>query len=196
MLVLRLTSPDLVMGVTSDDGFEIGVVTPATVQLLGATTAIGGLNGAAYAALRHAIPRTLRLPLWSLLGAAVGGAAFVHEDGVDFTLIEPAALAIAFFVALPGAAAALVVVLAERWSSRPAWEDRRLALGLAACALASTVALVAATLVAVAGVLGSRRHWPERLRRVAAAVVPIGIAAVSLVAGIAVALESARILGG
>jgi hypothetical protein len=196
MLLLRLTSPDFVVGMTSDDGFEIGVVTTATIQLFGATTAIGGLNGAAYAAVRDAIPRRLRLPLWSLLGAAVGGAAFVHDDGVDFTLLEPAVLGVALFVALPGAAAALVVVLAERWAARPAWRERRLAVGLVLCAAASTIALAAAAVVAVAGAALSRWARPERLRPVARVLVPLALVAVSLVAAVVLALESAQVVGG
>ena len=140
------------------------------------------------------VPRRLRLPLWSLLGAAVGGAAFVHEDGVDFSLLEPRALAVAFFVALPGAAAALVVVLAERWSARPAWHDRRLTVGLAMCAAVSTVALVAAAVVALVGVAATRLPRHERLRRAAHVLVPLGVAAASLAAAISLALESAEIL--
>jgi hypothetical protein len=82
-----------------------------TLGLVAATTLLGGL----YAVLRPAIPRRVTLPLWSLFAALVGGAQFVHPDGADFQLLEPAWLGIALFVALPGLAAALVVVLAERW---------------------------------------------------------------------------------
>jgi hypothetical protein len=39
----------------------------------------------------------------------------VHPDGVDFTLLRPAPLAIALFVAVPGLYAALLTVLADRW---------------------------------------------------------------------------------
>src|SRR5262245_33209394 len=52
MLLLRVTSPDSVVGLTSDDGFEIGVVSTQTFSLLFATTVLGGLAGAGYAGLR------------------------------------------------------------------------------------------------------------------------------------------------
>lgn len=104
MLLLRLTSPDSVVGMTSDNGFEIGVVTVDTLQLVLATAMLGGINGVVYAALRGAIPPRARLRLWSLFAAALGSVNIVHEDGVDFTFLEPALLAIALFVLLPGAA--------------------------------------------------------------------------------------------
>jgi len=126
MLLLRLTSSDLVLGVTSDDGFEIGVISAQTFQLLLAMTTLGAMNGVLYAALRAAIPGRLRLPLWVGFAALVGGSLFVHDEGVDFTLISPALLAIALFVLLPGVAAALVVLLVERWDREAAWRNRRL----------------------------------------------------------------------
>ena len=106
MLLLRMTSPDDVIGMISDDGFEIGVFSFDTAQLVLAMAMLGAINGVLYAALRGAIPRKLRLPLWSVFAAALGGASIVHDDGVDFAFLEPAALAIALFVLLPGAAAA------------------------------------------------------------------------------------------
>src|SRR5262245_46818474 len=59
MLLLRLTSPDSVIGVESDDGFEIGVFSDQTMFLLQATAALGGTFGALYAALRPAIPERM-----------------------------------------------------------------------------------------------------------------------------------------
>ena len=120
MLLLRLTSPDAVTGMISDDGFEIGVVSFDTAQLVLAMAMLGAINGVLYAALRNAIPAELRLPLWTFFAAVLGGASVVHEDGVDFTLLEPAALASRSSLLLPGAAAAVVVLLVERWSARRA----------------------------------------------------------------------------
>ena len=45
MLVLRLTSSDRLRGATTDDGFEIGVITFATVQLIILTGIIGAVGG-------------------------------------------------------------------------------------------------------------------------------------------------------
>lgn len=114
MLLLRLTSPDVVLGLTSDDGFEIGVVSTRTLVFVLEMTVAGAVPGAAYGALRLGLPSRLRLPLWTLTCAAFFGRAVVHEDGIDFTLLEPVGLAVALFVALPAAWAALVVALVER----------------------------------------------------------------------------------
>src|SRR6185503_16594622 len=138
MLLLRITSPDHVVGMTSDDGFEIGVVSADTLQLVLAMALLGGIHGIVYEPLRSAIPRRLRLVLWTVFAAALGGARIVHEDGVDFAVLEPAALAVVLFVVLPGAAAALVVVLVERGSLVEPWADRRLSAGLCAAALAGS----------------------------------------------------------
>ena len=194
MLLLRLTSSDLVLGVTSDDGFEIGVVSAQTVQLLFAMTVLGALNGVLYAALRTAIPGRLRLPLWVGFAALVGGSGFVHEDGVDFTLISPGLLAIALFVLLPGVAAALVVLLVERWDREVAWRDRRLTVLVAAASLGSTFALVPAALLTIAAFLVRRTGARGRLLQVGRIVVPVGLAAIAVIAGIDLVAEASRIL--
>lgn len=194
MLLLRLTSPDVVIGMTSDDGFEIGVVSLDTLQLVLAMAMLGGVNGVLYAALRGAIPARLRLPLWSVFAAALGGANIVHEDGVDFTFLEPAALAVALFVLLPGAAAAVVVLLVERWSRLEPWSDRRLAVGLSAAALAGTFALVVASVVA-AGALALRTARLNRVvARLATLAVPAALVVVTAVSAWVLLTESIRIV--
>ena len=201
MLLLRLTSPDSVIGVTSDDGFEIGRITADTLELFVITTFFGAVSGLLYAVFRGAIPARLRLPLWTAFAALVGGANFVHEDGVDFALLEPALLAIALFIALPGIAAAVVVVLVERWTaSREPWGDRRLTALVVVASLAAGHLLAVAALVALAAVVGRRvaRRSPRRaaaLRRVSRVLVPAGLAAVGVWNGIDLVLESGRILG-
>ncbi|MEJ7567692.1 MAG: hypothetical protein WKF41_05435 [Gaiellaceae bacterium] len=194
MLLLRLTSSDLVLGVTSDDGFEIGVISLQTFNLLFAMTALGAMNGVLYAAVRTVIPSRLRLPLWVGFAALVGGFGFVHGDGVDFTLISPALLAIALFVLLPGVAAALVVLLVERWDGDGAWRDRRLTVLVVVASLGSTFALVPAALVAAAAFLVRRAGGRERLLQVGRIVVPAGLAAIAVIAGIDLVAESSRIL--
>ncbi len=194
MLVLRLTSDPIVLGTTSDDGFEIGRFSVVdTLGLVGGLAAIGAANGALYVVLRGAIRPRLRAPLWSLFGAAVGGSQFVHADGVDFTLLEPLWFAVAAFVALPGLAALCVALLVERWLRDDGRRPHPAALALAAAL--GTVGLV------VAGVLGCVVLAVRRLRLSAAAarlgrvVVPAG-----LLLGIAAGTwktvaEAAEILG-
>lgn len=115
MLLLRLTSPDVVLGLTSDDGFRIGVVSSKTLVFIGEMAVAGAPFGAIYGLVRLGIPPWARVPLWSVACAASFGQAIVHDEGIDFTLIEPAALAVALFVALPAAWGALVAALVERW---------------------------------------------------------------------------------
>lgn len=194
MLLLRLTSGDVVLGVTSDDGFEMGVVSAQTFNLVLAMTVLGSLNGLLYAVLRNAIPLRLRLPLWTGLAALAGGSGFVHEDGVDFTLISPVLLAVALFVLLPGAAAALVVLLVERWDRQAPWQDRRLNTLVVAASVGSTVALAPAALVAVAALIVRRVGARERLLQAGRIVVPLGLVAVAVLAGIDLVTESGRIL--
>lgn len=194
MLLLRLTSPDYVIGAISDDGFEIGVVTTDTVQLMFGMAMFGGVNGVLYAAVRGVIPVRLRLPLWTLLAMAGVGAAVIHDDGVDFTLIEPAALAIVLFIALPGLAAAVVVLLVERWADREPFADRRLAVGLMVGALLGTFAIVLA--VVVGGVAAAFRSLgaPPMLQRAAHVLVPAVLVVVTAVSAVSLAGTISRIL--
>ena len=194
MLLLRLTSPDDVIGMTSDDGFEIGVLSFDTAQLVLAMAMLGGINGVLYAALRGAIPQQLRLPLWSVFAAALGGASIVHDDGVDFAFLEPAALAIALFVVLPGAAAALVVLLVERWMRVEPWSDRRLSIGLCSGAVAGTFAVGFALIVAAAALVTRRARLDSLLARVARVAVPAALVVATAVSCWRLAAVSARIL--
>jgi hypothetical protein len=155
---------------------------------------LGAINGIQYAALRGAIPRRLRLPLWSVFAAALGGANIVHDDGVDFTFLEPAALAIALFVALPGAAAAVVVLLVERWSRVEPWSDRRLSVGLCIGAIAGSFALGFALLVAAGALAVRRARLDELLARVARVAVPAALVVVTAISCVELVAVSARIL--
>ncbi len=195
MLLLRLTSPDFVVGLTSDDGFEIGVVSLQTFNLVLAMTMVGGIVGVLYGAVRSAIPVRLRMPLWVAVWALFGGQAVVHEDGVDFTVIEPALLSIVLFVALPGIGAAVVVALVERWSKAEPSGNGRLTALLVVASLAATFALILAALIAMGALL--LRRLPS-LRRVSAigarVVVPFALLVIAVVAGFDLVQESSRIL--
>jgi hypothetical protein len=121
MLILRLTSPDSVTGVISDDGFEIGQVTLlGTLGLLVFAAVFGLIGAAAYALVRPWLigPPWFRNLTCALGAGAVVGSALIHADGVDFTLLKPTWLAIALFVAIPASFGALIgPVLA--WCDRP-----------------------------------------------------------------------------
>ena len=114
-----------------------------------------------------------RAALWSLFAAGVGGSQFVHADGVDFTLLDPQWLAVAAFVALPGLAALVVVVLVERWLADDGTRPRPAVLAIAA--VTGTIALVLAS-AAAAAVLGARRlGLSRRFAAVGRVVVPVAL---------------------
>ena len=199
MLLLRLTSSDAVIGLTSDDGFEIGVVSTRTFNLLVATTGLGGVAGALYAGARGAIPERLRLPLWTVVCTLVGGAGLVHDDGVDFVALDPHWLAVALFVALPAVAAVVLVLLAERWSSASPWQSRRLTAGLVAAAAAATLGLVVSLVVATAmlvafGVLALAGPHARRLRAIAGVLVPLVLVALAIFAAFDLVPETRTIV--
>lgn len=195
MLILRFTSSDAVIGIESDDGFEIGVITTDTVNLILGTAALGAVNGVLYAALRETMPESLRLPLWTAATGAAAGALIVHEDGVDFTLLGPQVLAIFFFVALPTVAAATVVVLVERWSEELPWDSpaRVAALGLAA--LLGTLGLIVAAIVGVAALAIRGAGLGDFTEPVGRIIVPAGLALVAAISAWELVRESARIIG-
>lgn len=126
MLVIARLNPQAT-GRISDDGFRMGTFTASgSLNLLLAGLLLGLLAGAFYAVLRHLMigPRWFRLLSISLGPAVVVGSMLVHTTGVDFTLLQPAALSIALFVALPGLAVLVLAVLAERWLAEDAWPAR------------------------------------------------------------------------
>lgn len=128
MFVLRLTSPDSVVGVESDDGFEIGRFTLSGTYNLMALGAVVGLIGVA--AYRFVSPWLVG-PLWfrraTVAGgcAAVVGSMLVHDDGIDFHVLTPQWLAIGLFVALPGAFGLVIGVVVDRLKDRPLAQGRR-----------------------------------------------------------------------
>ena len=116
MRVVFLTSNEHVRGVTSDDGFEIGTFSGATMFLLIFTTILGGMAGFGVGIIRMVTSG----PTWavaigtSLAAASFVGAGIVHTDGVDFRLLDPLWLTVGLFVLIPGLWGATVVVVTER----------------------------------------------------------------------------------
>ncbi|HET8663606.1 MAG TPA: hypothetical protein VFM08_04755 [Nocardioides sp.] len=124
MMLLARLNPE-VHGLDSDDGFQIGQVSGATFNLLFVATLIGIFGSVIYLTLRGLMvgPRWFQVLSISLGPAVVVGNSIVHSDGIDFTL-DPALLAIAMFVLIPGIYAALLTVLAERWLADDRWFAR------------------------------------------------------------------------
>lgn len=91
-------------GVITSDGFPMGEVTlSGTLGLFLVGSALGVLGAGIYVSLR----RLTLGPLWfrracvAVGGTVMVGAAMVHEDGPDFTLLEPTWAAIALALAVP-----------------------------------------------------------------------------------------------
>ena len=156
MRLVFLTSSDSVRGVTSDDGFEIGTFTTATVGFVVAMAVVGAIAGLALGPVRMLLRGSTRAVAVGVgAAAALGvGALVVHADGVDFVFLDPLWLTVGLFVLLPGLWGASVVVATDwllvpgriiddpiprgrwRWASLLAW------LGLAVIAARGGVDLV------------------------------------------------------
>jgi hypothetical protein len=117
MRVVFLTSDERVRGLESDDGFEIGTISNATIFLLIVTTIFGGFAGFGVGIIRMVTSG----PTWavaigtSLATASFVGAIIVNPDGVDFRLLDPLWLTVGLFVLIPGLWGATVVVVTERF---------------------------------------------------------------------------------
>jgi hypothetical protein len=160
MLLLRVTSPDSVTGVESDDGFTIGQVTVGgTYNLVVLGAAAGVIGAAAYLAVRP----WLVGPLWlrrATVGATAGalvGSMLIHADGVDFTLLEPLWLAVSLFIALPTIAGVALAMTVDSVSSPSSWTAHgraRWALPLVLAVLvAPAIAVIAPIMLVAAAVL-------------------------------------------
>ncbi|HVE97918.1 MAG TPA: hypothetical protein VNA12_01925, partial [Mycobacteriales bacterium] len=123
MLLLAARNPRAT-GVASDDGFTMGQFTiGGTAQLLGTAWQVGLLGAFAYALVRSLLigPTWFRVVSVSLGSGVVVAALIVHTDGVDFTLLQPTALTVGLFVAIPVVYAALLTLVTERWIAAGGW---------------------------------------------------------------------------
>lgn len=131
MLLLRVTSPERVNGLQSDDDFTIGEVTFAGTYNLVVLGAFVGIIG--FAVYRLVKPWLIG-PQWFrrlTIGTAAGivaGSMLVHADGIDFTVLKPKWLAIGLFILLPALfaiAIGAVVDAVDRpdsWTARGLWK--------------------------------------------------------------------------
>jgi hypothetical protein len=132
MFVLRVTSNASLQGLESDDGFVIGRFSGSSLFLVVFCGVLGILGALFYLVVRGWLPERWRPALAGVFGGIVGGAAFVHTDGIDFQLLEPAWLAISLFVGLPAMYGVAMSILVERSLRREASRGggRRWFLGL------------------------------------------------------------------
>ncbi len=127
MFVLRVTSPDLVIGIQSDDDFTIGEFTVGgTYNLL----VIGALAGILGAGAYHLVRPWLIGPPWfrrltiGLATGAVVGSTLIHADGIDFRLLKPTWLAVGLFIALPGLFGTFIGPVVDRVANADSWTRR------------------------------------------------------------------------
>jgi len=127
MFLLRITSPERVNGLQSDDDFTIGQVTLAgTYNLI----FLGGITGLIGFAVYRCVSPWLIGPHWfrrltiALGSGAVVGAMLVHSDGIDFTVLKPTWFAIGLFVALPALFAVAMVAAVDSVSRPDSWTRR------------------------------------------------------------------------
>jgi hypothetical protein len=170
MYLLRLTSPDGVTGVVTDDGFEIGRFTVFGVYNLAMIGAFVGIVGvAAYVAVSPWLigPRWFRaFTVGFTAGALVSGLVIV-PDGRDFAVLGPTWLAVVVFVAIPFAFGCVLPYVVVRVAAPGHWTSRgavRWALPIALLVVVP-LAAVAAGFVAlvVAALLPLRRALLTRI---------------------------------
>lgn len=127
MFLLRLTSPDSVIGVESDDGFKIGQFTFLdTYNLINLGGALGIVGAAACVAVAPwlAGPRGFRLFTVGLTAAALVGSMVIVPDGVDFEVLGPTWFAVALFTALPFVVGVVLMLAVDREATVDTWASR------------------------------------------------------------------------
>jgi len=125
MLLLRFTTETPIKGIESDDGFTMGQFTiGSTLSLLMVCAVLGSIGGLIVIVGRPFFSRRFALVGWPLAAGAIVGSTIIKSDGVDFTLLEPKALAVAMFIAIPAAGAFVITWLIYRWEAWW-WADRK-----------------------------------------------------------------------
>ena len=146
-------------GRTTDDGFEMGVVTlSGSANLAVVGVAVGVVGWLTYLVARPLLfgPAWFRWFCLSIPPGVVAASLVVHPDGVDFTVLEPLWLTVGLFVAVPATYGPLMhavmlrvggvppgVAVAER-APQVAWTLRGAFVVLAVVALIELVGDVAA----------------------------------------------------
>lgn len=127
MFLLRVTSPDSVVGVESDDGFRIGQFTILdTYNLLNLGGALGIVGAAACVTVAPWLvgPRWFGLFTVGLTAAALVGSMVIVPDGVDFAVLAPTWFAVALFTVLPFVVGAILMLAVDREAAVDTWVSR------------------------------------------------------------------------
>ncbi|GCD89109.1 hypothetical protein [Nocardioides sp. LS1] len=120
MFLLRVTSPGSVVGMQSDDDFTIGRFTlGGTYNLFLIGVATGYLSCMVWLLVEPWLigARWFHLVTVTVTGALFVGPMLIHDDGIDFHVLTPQALAVAVFLAIP-ALVALAGPVTLAWVDR------------------------------------------------------------------------------
>jgi hypothetical protein len=189
MLLLRVTSPDSVNGVQSDDDFTIGTFTiGGTYNLLLLGAVVGMVGAGAYRLVRPWLigPTWFRRVTTGLAAGAVVGSMLVHADGIDFRVLKPTWFAIGLFVLLPGVFGTFIGPIVDRVASDDSWTrhgHRRWALPVVSLLMfPPSIVIVPFAAVLATALLACREvDGVERVR----ASLPYGLAVRALWLGVA-----------
>jgi hypothetical protein len=127
MLLLRVTSPDHVNGLQSDDDFTIGRVTLAgtySLSVLGAFVGIIGVGAYRLVAPWLIGPMWFRRLTTGLGSGIVVGSMLIHTDGVDFTVLKPTWFAIGLFIAVPALFGMVIGPVVDAVGRPDSWTTR------------------------------------------------------------------------
>jgi len=168
MLLLRVTSPDTVIGVESDDGFTIGELTfSGTYNLFMLGAALGVLGAAIYVLVSPWLigPGWFRSFTFAFTAGVLVGAAVIQDDGVDFRILEPTWLAIGLFVAVPALVGAVLPRVVDEVAARDATRGSWIAIGVLQAVFFLSAPINAIIVVAIAAGLALRRSLLDPIRR-------------------------------
>lgn len=121
MLLLRLTSPESVVGTTSADGFTIGQLTVGgSYNLLMMGMGLGVLGAGVYLTVKPLLlgPTWFRRLSTGLGSGLVVASMVISSESIDFAILEPAWLAIGLFIALPTSFGIVIGPVVDRVASR------------------------------------------------------------------------------
>ena len=168
MLLLRVTSPDTVIGIESDDGFTIGEFSlSGTYNLFMLGAALGVLGAAIYVLVSPWLigPGWFRSFTFAFTAGVFVGAAVIQDDGVDFRILEPTWLAIGLFVAVPALVGAVLPRVVDEVAARDATRGTWIAIGVLQAVFFLSAPINAIIVVSIAAGLALRRTLLDPIRR-------------------------------
>lgn len=120
MRLLAVTSPPIAQGRLTDDLARVGEITFAGTAFVVVLCAFaGGFVALGYPLVRLVLPNRLvpRIIGFAVLTGLVGGSILVHDDpSFDYTILQPAWLAVTLFICVPAAYGAIAAALVERYA--------------------------------------------------------------------------------